>query len=174
MLKSIANNFSCFISIGRSDKRCLFGCRLHSHCRMPTTHWPVKNLSAIKWVSIEISNVLTDRNATHNLHCGTFWSHCIKMPKKRKRERLLLQKLTDSFISLPCECISGMLTMPENARWSCELQAAQGTEKPSIFFGVWNVNKNVILYTLTAYAHAPVNTYPCTHKEESPEVWVFK
>lgn len=149
---------------------------------MPTTHWPLKNSWANGWVSssffvplkFQLSLLLcTDWNVTYNLHCGTFCfiaSTC----QKRKQERLLLEKLTDSFISLPCECISGTLTMPENTRWSCELQAAQGTEKQSIFFGVWNVNSHVILYTLTAYAHALANTYPCTHKEESPAVWVFK
>lgn len=45
-------------------------------------------------------------------HSGSIASTC----QRRKKERLLLEKLTDSFISPPCECISGMLTMPENTR----------------------------------------------------------
>lgn len=150
---------------------------------MPTTHRPLKSSSALRWVSSSFFFFYWNFSCPYSFAL-TEMPHIILIVEhsgsiastghKWKKERLLLEKLTDLFISPPCECIGGMLTMLENTRWSCELQAAQGTEKQSIFFGVWNINAHVILYTLTVYAHAPANTYPCTHKEESLAVWVFK
>lgn len=151
---------------------------------MPTRHWPLKNSSPIRFLffflpllEFQLSLLFcADYIVTCNLHCGTFWFHCIDMPKERgeKRDYCWKSELTHSFrrhvnASVGCwQCLKTQADLMSYRR--------RGERRRSQFSLVSETLTHASCFTHRRRAlTAPDECIPShAHKEESPAVWVFK